>query len=303
MSEPLRVGIIGYDTSHAPAFTRVLNDTAHPFHVPGARVVAGYPSYSEDVEASRSRVAGFRQEMAGLGVAEVGSIGALLGLVDAVLLESVDGRRHLAEVEPVLRAAKPVFVDKPLAAGYGDALAIARLVRETQGRIFSSSSLRYDANLRAILDDPALGAIQGCDAFSPATLEPTNPGLFWYGIHAVEILYTYLGPGCVAVRCHGTEDADLVLAEWGDGRIGTVRGTRRGAHDYGATVFGERTLQATYSRQIPMYAQLLRQIVPFFQGRPAPVPLEETLESMAFMQAALVSAREGGRRVALAELG
>ncbi len=303
MSEALRVGIIGYDTSHASAFTHVLNDAAHPFHVPGARIVAGFPTCSEDIAASRTRVAGFRQEMAALGVAEVGSIAALLEQVDAVLLESVDGRRHLAEVEPVLRAGKPVFVDKPFAAGYGDALAIARLVAETQGHIFSSSSLRYDANLQAIREDPDLGSIHGCDAFSPATLEPTNPGLFWYGIHGVEILYAFMGPGCRAVRCHSAEGADLVVAEWADGRIGTVRGTREGAHDYRATVFAEEVRQFSYSREIPMYAQLLGQVVPFFLGGPAPVPLAETLEIMAFMEAALVSAREGGRRVALAELG
>lgn len=303
MTEPIRVGIIGYDTSHSPAFAAVLNDTEHPFHVPGARVVAGYPSYSDDVEFSRSRIEGFRQQMAELGVAEVDSISAILDQVDAVLLESVDGRRHLPEIEPVLRAGKPVFVDKPFAASYADALAIARLVNETGGRVFSSSSLRYDANLTAILQEPALGQIHGCDAFSPATLEPTNPGLFWYGIHGVEILYTFLGAGCVAVRCLTTPDADLVLAEWGDGRLGSVRGTRQGAHDYGATVFASEVRHATYSHEIPIYAQLLRQVVPFFQGEPAPVSLQETLEIMAFMEAALVSSREGGQRVALTELG
>lgn len=302
MAQTTRVGIIGYDTSHAPAFTRVLNDPHSPYHVPGARVVAGYPSFSDDVESSRSRVAGFRREMAELGVAEVSSIPELLERVDAVLLESVDGRRHLAEVEPVLRAGKPVFVDKPFTADYADALAIAQLVRETGGRVFSSSSLRYDVNLRAILGSPDLGHVFGCDAFSPATLEPTNPGLFWYGIHGVEVLYTFFGPGCVAVRCHSTPDAEVALGEWGDGRIGAVRGTRRGAHDYGATVFGAQVVHATYSREVPMYSQLLREVVPFFQGQAAPVSLEETIEIMAFMQAALISSRQGGRRVALAEL-
>lgn len=303
MAESVRVGIIGYDTSHAPTFARVLNDAEHAYHVPGARVVAGYPSFSADLAASASRVEGFCQEMAALGVAEVGSITDLLSRVDAVLLESVDGRRHLAEVEPVLRAGKPVFVDKPFAASYGDARAIARLARETGGRVFSSSSLRYDANLCAVREHPELGSVYGCDAYSPATLEPTNPGLYWYGIHGVEILYTFMGPGCVAVRCVSTEGADLVTAEWADGRVGTVRGTRQGAHDYGATIFGARTFQASYSREVPMYALLLRRVVDFFHGGAAPVPLEETLEIMAFIEAANISAREGGRRVALAELG
>ena len=38
----IRVGIIGTDTSHVTAFTKVLNDKSDPNHVPGARVVAAF---------------------------------------------------------------------------------------------------------------------------------------------------------------------------------------------------------------------------------------------------------------------
>ena len=56
---PLRVGLIGLDTSHVVAFTQLLNDPAHPDHVPGARVVAAFKGGSPDVEASATRVDGF----------------------------------------------------------------------------------------------------------------------------------------------------------------------------------------------------------------------------------------------------
>jgi len=303
MADELRIGVIGFDTSHVPAFTKLLNDPDDPFHVPGGKVVAGYPSYSADLEASYSRVEGFKQEVTEKwGVRLVSSIEELLEQVDAVLLESVDGRRHLAEARPVIEARKPLFIDKPLAANYADAAEIYRLAQEQGCPVFSASSLRFDANIVKIKEDPELGAVCACDAFSPAHLDPTNPGLFWYGIHAVEILYTFMGTGCEKVSCHTTEDYHLVVGTWSDGRIGTVRGIRRGALDYGATVFGERKVaQTTYSREIPLYSQLLKQIIPFFQGAPAPVLPEETLEMMAFMQAALVSEQEG-REVTLDEV-
>ena len=56
---PLRVGLIGLDTSHVVAFTQLLNDPTHPDHVPGARVVAAFKGGSPDVEASATRVDGF----------------------------------------------------------------------------------------------------------------------------------------------------------------------------------------------------------------------------------------------------
>jgi len=299
MSQSLRIGVIGLDTSHVPAFARLLNDDADPHHVAGGRIVAAYPTYSADIATSINRVDGFAREVVSLGVAMVDSIDALLTQVDAVLLESVDGRRHLAEARPVIAARKPLFVDKPLAHNYADAAEIVRLASEAGCPLFSASSLRYDANIAALKADPTLGAVVGCDAFSPATLEATNPGFFWYGVHGVETLYTFLGPGCDRVMAHVTADADLVVGYWRDGRLGSVRGTRTGEHGYGVTVFGANRIgQAQYSQTVPLYSQLMRQIIPFFETGVAPVAPLETLEMMAFMQAAIIS-EETGHMVAL----
>src|SRR5690606_33331118 len=113
----------------------------------------------------------------------------------------------------------------------------------------------------------------------------TNPGLFWYGVHGVEILYTYMGAGCISLNCEVTDKFHLVTGKWADGRVGTMRGVRGGAAGYGVTVFGEKTIaQARMSTEIPLYSTLLRQIVPFFQGGAAPVDPQESLEMMAFMQ-------------------
>jgi len=265
MAKELRIGIIGYDTSHVPAFTKLINDPSDPFYVAGGKVVCGFPSFSPDLKASYSRVEGF-------------------------------------EARPVIDAGKPLYIDKPLAADYKEAAEIVRLAREKGCPIFSSSSLRYDVNIRAILADPDLGAVFACDAFSPATLDPTNPGLFWYGVHGVEILFTFMGTGCEKVTCYTTEDSDVIVGTWAGGRLGTMRGTRSGAHDYGVTAFGEgKVMQATYSHDVPLYSRLLEQIMPFFQGGPAPVDPEETLEIMAFMQAALISGQEG-REVTFSEV-
>jgi predicted dehydrogenase len=229
-------------------------------------------------------------------------VDALIERVDAVLLESVDGRRHLAEARPVIEARMPLFIDKPLASNYYQAKEVVDLAESHGCPIFSSSSLRYDANMTAIKNDQELGEVLACDAFSPAVLDPSNPGLFWYGVHGVEILYTFMGMGCESVLCHQTEAGDVVRARWKDGRCSTLRGTRKGAHDYGATVFGSgKVAQAKYSREVPMYGQLLQEVLPFLKGSAAPVAASETLEMMAFMQAALKSVEEQ-REVALGEI-
>src|SRR5207237_7391761 len=125
-------GIIGLDTSHVVAFTKLLNASNPKPEVAGVRVVAAYPGRSPDIPTSRDRVAGYTKELREkFGVAIVASIDELLPRVDVVLLESVDGRPHLEQARAVFRARKPVFIDQPVAAVLGDATAIRELARES----------------------------------------------------------------------------------------------------------------------------------------------------------------------------
>jgi predicted dehydrogenase len=204
-TQEIKIGMIGLDTSHVTAFAKLLNDKSDPNHVPGARVVAAFKGGSPDVESSRARVDRFTAELKDKwGVEIVGSIEELCKKVDAALLESVDGRPHLNQVRPVFAAKKRVFIDKPFAASYADAREIVRLSRESGTPFFSSSSLRFADDLQAMKRDEKLGALIGAFTYGPAPTEPHHPDLFWYGIHAVEMLYTLMGPGCESTRTAST---------------------------------------------------------------------------------------------------
>jgi hypothetical protein len=302
--EPIKVGIIGLDTSHVEAFTHLLNDANSPGHVPGAKVVAAFKGGSPDVEASAKRVDNFTATLKEKwGVEMVDSIETLCSKVDAVLLESVDGRPHLAQVRPVFAAKKRVFIDKPMAGTYKDGVEIVRLAKESGTPFFSASAVRfYDAIVKT-KEDPALGKIQGCDSFSPASLEPHHPDLFWYGVHGVEALYTVMGTGCESVRCTADKDTHLVVGRWKDGRIATYRGIRKGKADYGVTVFGEKAVKSSLALQGSHdYRNLLVEIVKFFKTGVPPVSPDECLEVLAFMEAADQSKAKGGAEVRLDEL-
>ncbi len=297
----LRIGIIGLDTSHVIAFTKSLNGPAGADHVPGGRVVAAYKGGSPDLKASASRIERFTAELRDeYQVKLVESIPALCAMVDAILLESVDGRVHLEQARQVFQSGKPVFIDKPLAASLADAREIARLAKESGTPWFSSSSLRFAPVLQQALHDPAPGPVLGAETHGPAHLEPTNPGLFWYGIHSVEILYTLMGTGCVSVTMTSNQDFDLAAGVWNDGRIGTVRGLRKGKEDYGAVLFRGKGIQYLPVQEVS-YVPLVRAIMDFFKSGKPPVTPDETLEIMAFMDAAERSRQQGGIPVKLGQ--
>ncbi len=293
----LRAGIIGLDTSHVIAFTKLLNQQAPPPQFAGVRVVAAFPGGSQDVESSRTRVEGYTKEIRDYGVEIVDSIDALLGKVDCILLESVDGRPHLKQAEPVIRARKPLFIDKPVAGSLADAIQIFRLAAEQKVPCFSSSSLRFSPGILGMRNNERVGDVLGCFAYSPCHLEAHHPDLFWYGVHGVEMLFTIMGTGCQSVARTQTEDTDVVTGIWADGRVGTYRGIRKGASDYGATVFGSKAILPSGS--YAGYEPLVAEIVKFFQTGKPPVTSEETLEIFTFMEAADESKRQGGKPVSL----
>ncbi len=292
-----RVGMIGLDTSHCIAFAKALNDPKiNPAYL-GYRLVAAYPTAgSSDIATSLSRVAGYTEEVRKEGVEIVNSIEELLKKTDVILLTTIDGRKHIEQVLPVLKAGKRVFVDKPVAASLSDAIAIFDAVEKYKVPIFSSSSLRFMESIQDVTKGK-IGAVLGADAYSPAVIENSHPDLFWYGIHGVEILYTVMGVGCKSVMRAHTEGTDVVIGTWADGRIGTFRGTRTGKHNYGGVVFGDKGELCLGS--FGGYGSLLEEIVKFFDTGKAPVSRAETLEMCAFMEAADESKLKGGAIVDL----
>jgi predicted dehydrogenase len=299
--KPLRAGIIGLDTSHVVAFTKVLNNPKAQGELAGVKVVAAYPGGSPDIAASRDRVAGYTKQLREeFGVEIVDSIEALLPKVDVVLLESVDGRPHLEQVKPVFKAKKPVFIDKPVAGSLADAIRIFDLAREHNVPCFSSSSLRFSPGILAMRNNAKVGDVLGCDAYGPCALEEHHPDLFWYGIHGVETLFTIMGTGCETVSRVQTKDTELVTGVWKGGCVGTFRGIRSGKSDYGATVFGTKGIAP--SGGYGGYEPLVVEICKFFRTGKPPVSAEETIEIFAFMEAADESKRQGGSPVTLASV-
>jgi len=298
-SSVIRVGIIGTDTSHVIEFTRMFNDASDPEHVPGVRVVAAYKGGSPDVTESRERVDKYAAELHDKWKIEiVDSIPKLCALVDGVLLESVDGRPHLNQAKPVFAAGKPVFIDKPLAASYQDAKEIARLASQAGVPWFSSSSLRYWEETQRLKSLQGAGRVLTYSVYSPSPTEPHHPDLMWYGIHGVEILYTLMGTGCESVSHMNTDEEDVVVGRWPGGRLGVMRGFRKGLYAYGITAFTDKTVVNPEPKPFS-YRPLLVEIAKFMHTRIPPVSAAETLEIFAFMQAAELSKQQGGAEVPL----
>lgn len=299
----LRLGIVDCDTSHVVQFTMRLNhvEIDEEQWVDGANIVAAVPLPSAIL--AQEKIDEYVAQLKGWDVEIVEKPEALLDMsLDGVCIEAVDGSVHLERAKPFLEAGMPLYIDKPFTCSSDDAKEILRLARANSVPVFSTSSLRYGLEVVEILEDAEgeYGKVIGANCWSPASLQERNPGLFNYGIHAVEPLFTLMGSGCKAVWTVFQEGAEVTVGLWDDGRIGTMRGTRDGAHAYGFSAWCEKQVVTTAINAGYIYRELLKKMVGMFESGEPPVDLQETLEIVAFIEAAMESAANDGKRVELA---
>jgi len=301
MSE-LKVGMVGLDTSHVTAFVDLLNDAKNEFHVPGAKIVKAFPGGGSKFSLSYNRIGQFTDELRKRKVEIVDSLAALAGL-DAYFLESVDGVQHLEQFKVLAGFGKPVYIDKPLACSYADAKAIVDLARAKNIPLMSCSSIRYALGISDLLNQAEDTEVFACQAFGPMNLLDDYRDYFWYGIHSTEVMFSMLGKGCESVQVIPTEHADLLVGRWKDGKFGSILGNRNGVWEFGCTVTTNKAQrQGVALGKVPYYAMLLKKVVPFFQTGKSPLDLDETLEVIAFLEAASRSRQAGGKLVKFADL-
>ena len=288
----MRIGIVGFDTSHVVAFTKRINhfDIDEKFWVEGAKIVAGYPggptpAASQEIISERIKI------LKGYGVEIVDKPEDLLEMVDAVMIECNEGAKHLEASRPFIEAGLPVFIDKPLACSVQNAKKIIELAEDNEVPIFSSSSLRYALEIQN-LKKSNIGRILGASTYGPGVIVQFNPGLFFYVIHAIEMLYALMGKGCRRVRCYSSEGWDVVVGMWEDNRVGVVRGLRAGARrEYGFTAFCEKKIASQVVDVSWVYTELLKRVINMFETKKSPVDPAETLEIIAFIEKAMESSK------------
>lgn len=300
--EKMKIGIVGLDTSHSPAFTMLLNNPEEEGHVPGCQITKAFPGGSELFYDSHSRVPEFTRQMRDDFKIEItDSIEELAADVDAILLESVDGRQHLEQFKILTQYRKPVFIDKPLACSYSEAKDIIELANSADIPIMTCSSLRFAIGIRnAVSSDEK---VQSCHAFGPMALLDDYRDYFWYGIHTSELLFSIMGKGCSEVRIVQGGDYDLLTGVWEDGRIGTITGKRVEPFEYGCTLLTDKNERLIHAqRTIPWYALLIKEIVDFFKTGKSLISIDESLEVIAFLEAASRSRAANGKAIKLKDL-
>ncbi len=283
--EPIKVAIIGLDTSHSVAFPKLMQDPATPAanRVPELRATRCLRF--ETPFQNRKGLDERQACLESVGVRVTEDFDEAVADCDAILLEINDPSLHLEYFRRSAGLGKPVFLDKPFADTLDHALEIQKIAAEKRTRFFTASALRFDADLEAAL---AAGvAPESAAVWGPLGAAPAGSSLVWYGVHAFEMLQRIMGRGATMVETLEGRRGCLAVVSYPDGRRATVELCRNG-YQYGAMIRDQhnRAVLAEVTGRTPFYAMLLREIVRFIRDGVQVVEHADSLEVMALLDAA-----------------
>jgi predicted dehydrogenase len=284
-----RLGVIGIDNSHAVAFSQRIN-AANDAGETKCRVTSIWHDDKPDTPVERAQK--HLELVLKEGVKEIDTLEHMLDQVDGVILVQVNGNKHYDLARPVLEHNLPLFIDKPMTCDLPQAKKLLDETRRGHARIFSSSSLRWVPEI-ASLDHAALGKIVAIDAFGPSGHNPTMEGLYFYGVHVVEMIDQIWGPGVKRISAVAMPDRELFDLEYKDGRYARVRLDRKGKYVFGATVHGEKDVKQ-FIVQGDLYKPMVQGMTKFFEGAEPPVKLRDIVENIAVMSAGNASIKKDG---------
>ena len=229
-----RIGIVGSDNSHAIAFSQLLNreEGYNGMRLEGARV-----THLWGVEPERN------EEVAELG--EIPHITEtteeMMGGVDGIICVLRDGALHKDAVMPFLKAGMPVFVDKPLATTVADVDAMLDTAQRTGVGFSSFSTLRFEHGYQEWIAEARENegnAITGVST-GPGDLESQYSGIFFYGIHAVELMLERWGYGVEAVTAVPSGRSVQAVCRYDNGLLVTLNLVNGGRQGFRLYSFGD----------------------------------------------------------------
>ncbi len=272
----MRIGIVGAENSHCAHIAKSLNIQRS---LPGAQV---------------THVWGETPEFAAKAAREgqipniVDQPPDMIGHIDGVMLDHRHGKDHLSAARPFVEANIPVFVDKPFCTDIEEGIEFVRFARSKNVPITSFSTVPLQQSVRTFYQAAKkLGRLRSLVTAGPCDVISEYGGVFFYGIHQVEMVCNLL-PGepleVTAVR-HG--DDAVATVTFRDGPLVTHNLLKEWwAANFTAAAYGD---DGAHHTELPwdedLYIAGIRLFTGMFDSREEPLPPASYLRPIAILQA------------------
>ena len=283
MSEITKIAIIGLDTSHSTELPKLMQDPKTPenLQVKELRTVSclRFETPFQNKEGLDAR----QEYLESIGVTVTENFDEAVAECDAIIIAINDPSRHLEYFEKCAPLGKPIFLDKPFADTVKNMHKIIEIANKYKIRFFTSSSLRFDVDLTAVLESAP--KVHRALIWGPIGKAAAGSDVIWYGCHGFEMLQTVMGNGAEEVSAYQDEAGYVFQIKYADERRGTVELTPKSS--YGALLRDDanNSVPVKVTAKVSFYFMLLKAIVRFLNGEQV-VELADAVEVMAMLEAA-----------------
>lgn len=282
----LRMGIIGAENSHTAAIAKTINVDKK---VRGIQVTHLWGETRAFAKAA----------------AEAGAIPTIvknpldmLGEIDGIMVDHRDGKYHLAAVTPFIKAGIPCFVDKPMSTSTAEAKRFLALRRKHKVAVTTFSSVPRQECVKSIQQTlKKLGPLKSVHLCGPGSHRSKYSGIFFYGIHVVDLMVELLGCRVQAVQAAVNGDACTMLCHYPDSLTATLA-VAPGIKGWTINAIGENgPVQLPVTVGPHGHLGTARTIAAMFRSGKEPYSDERMLAPIAVLEAARASCRDQRRRL------
>ena len=142
----MKIAILGAESTHANAFASKLAGKDGSRLFPDVELVGVYAD--KELKDSDAGVQAILQNSACQYVTD--KYDEFAGQVDAVMITSRHGSKHLAYARPYLEQGVPVWIDKPICSNVEDAMELVKLASKYNVPVCGGSSLVFSKEIREL---------------------------------------------------------------------------------------------------------------------------------------------------------
>jgi predicted dehydrogenase len=219
----------------------------------------------------------------------------MIGKVDAVMVVLRDGALHYKFSKPFIEAGIPTFIDKPLETSVENAKRIINLAKEKNTLITSFSTLRFDEPVVKLKEDLATkGPLTAGFVCGPADVSSEYQGIFFYGVHIVELSQEIFGSGVERVIAVNNQNNIAVTLSYPDERIVELMMLGNAVYTFTISAFGKNGWNYWDGKQTPSpYYYGLLKFLEMIETSKLPIEYDSMLEVVTVLKAIEVSYLSG----------
>jgi len=269
------VGIIGAENSHAAAIAKSINAKKR---IKGVSV--------EYIWGETKKFA--------IKAADEGHIpyivsrpSEMLDKVDAVIVDHRHGKYHLKAALPFIKKGLPVFVDKPFCCRAEEGVKFLKIARKYNAPVTSFGVVPLQKSFFDFTKKTEkLGKIHCATIYGPCDIKSQYGGVFFYGIHQVEMALFAFGYDVdrVLVTKNGKNAVSQLFYK--DGKTITLNFIESGCNTFAISAVGDRGViheNIIYDKEI--YLSGTKKIIQMFKTEIEPLSHKQLLRPVEVLEA------------------